>query len=76
MFLLTITLNLFNFIASLRCPGGEIGRHARFRFWCRKVCRFESYPGHISGSIFRNENVFRFFSFYNPLDFLLIGPKW
>lgn len=27
-------------------PGGEIGRHARFRFWCRKVCRFESYPGH------------------------------
>jgi hypothetical protein len=28
-----------------KSPGGEIGRHARFRFWCRKVCRFESYPG-------------------------------
>lgn len=30
----------------LQCPGGEIGRHARFRFWCREVCRFESYPGY------------------------------
>ena len=29
------------------CPGGEIGRHARFRFWCRKVCKFESYPGQL-----------------------------
>ena len=31
----------------IRCPGGEIGRHARLRIWCCKVCRFESYPGHI-----------------------------
>lgn len=29
------------------CPGGEIGRHARLRIWCRKACRFESYPGQI-----------------------------
>ena len=28
------------------CPDGEIGRHARFRFWYREVCRFESYSGH------------------------------
>ncbi len=25
---------------------GEIGRHARLRIWCRKVCRFESYHPH------------------------------
>lgn len=30
---------------SRKSPGGEIGRHARFRFWYREVCRFESYPG-------------------------------
>lgn len=24
------------------CRYGEIGRHARFRFSCRKVCRFDS----------------------------------
>lgn len=42
---LTIKASLHYFYYAL-CPGGEIGRHARFRFWCRKVCRFESYPGH------------------------------
>jgi len=26
---------------------GEIGRHARLRIWCRKVCRFESYYPHL-----------------------------
>src|SRR5690606_8829659 len=26
-------------------PDGGIGRHARFRFWCRKAWRFESSPG-------------------------------
>ena len=29
-----------------RCPGGEIGRHAILRGWCRKASRFESAPGH------------------------------
>ena len=28
------------------CPGGEIGRHAILRGWCRKASRFESAPGH------------------------------
>jgi hypothetical protein len=27
-------------------PGGEIGRHAILRGWCRKASRFESAPGH------------------------------
>ena len=29
-------------------PGGEIGRHVRLRGVCRKVCWFESSPGHIA----------------------------
>lgn len=29
-----------------RCPGGEIGRRARFRCESRKVWGFESLPGH------------------------------
>ena len=31
---------------SSRSPGGEIGRHAILRGWCRKASRFESVPGH------------------------------
>ena len=30
------------------CPGGGIGRRARFRSVCRKAWRFESSPGHHS----------------------------
>ena len=29
-----------------QCPGGETGRHAILRGWCRKASRFESAPGH------------------------------
>ena len=29
-----------------KCPGGGIGRRARFRCVCRKACRFESCSGH------------------------------
>jgi hypothetical protein len=29
------------------CPGGEIGRHAILRGWCRKASRFESASGHV-----------------------------
>ena len=54
-------VNTLHLILSRICPDGEIGRHARFRFWCRKVCRFESYSGHITGNIFRNESVSGFF---------------
>ena len=30
----------------MECPGGGIGRRARFRCVCRKACRFDSCPGH------------------------------
>ena len=30
----------------INCPGGGIGRRARFRCVCRKACRFESCSGH------------------------------
>ena len=41
---------LFTFGAPAKqiCPGGEIGRHVRLRGVCRKVCWFESSPGHTS----------------------------
>ena len=29
------------------CPGGGIGRRARFRCVCREACRFESCSGHL-----------------------------
>ena len=32
--------------AHTTCPGGGIGRRARFRSVCRKAWRFESSPGH------------------------------
>ena len=35
----------------LKCPGGGIGRRARFRCVCREVCRFESCSGHFSGEM-------------------------
>ena len=28
------------------CRGGETGKHARFRTWCRKAWRFDSSPRH------------------------------
>ena len=30
----------------MRCPGGEIGRRTRFRFWRRNTWEFESPLGH------------------------------
>ena len=33
-------------VAKPKCPGGGIGRRARFRCVCREVCGFESRPGH------------------------------
>ena len=32
--------------AWIKCPGGGIGRRARFRCVCREACRFESCSGH------------------------------
>lgn len=53
---LALVINLFVFllflVLSLRpyleCGCGEIGRHARLRIWCRKVCGFESLHPHNS----------------------------
>jgi hypothetical protein len=35
-----------NALAAVQSPGGETGRHAILRGWCRKASRFESAPGH------------------------------
>ena len=32
--------------SKVQCPGGETGRHAILRGWCRKASRFESESGH------------------------------
>ena len=37
-------------LASIICPGGGIGRRARFRCVYRKMCRFESCSGHNVGN--------------------------
>ena len=45
-----------------QCPGGGIGRRARFRCVCREACRFESCSGHPSfaeGKICGNSSVGR-----------------
>ena len=34
--------------SALLCPGGGIGRRARFRFWFREEWEFESPPGYQS----------------------------
>ena len=38
-------------IATNQCPGGGIGRRARFRCVCREACRFESCSGHYIAEI-------------------------
>ena len=38
---------------SMICPGGGIGRRARFRCVCREVCRFESCSGHTAFRMFQ-----------------------
>ncbi len=44
-------LNAKRFLRKAICPGGGIGRRARFRCVCRKVCGFESRPGHPGKSL-------------------------
>ena len=39
-------------IATTQCPGGGIGRRARFRCVCREACRFESCSGHKAKSVY------------------------
>ena len=43
-----------------KCPGGGIGRRARFRCVCRKACRFDSCPGHWKPRLRRLRRGFAF----------------
>ena len=40
------TISYFCCPENMVCPGGEIGRHVRLRGVWRKLCWFESSPGH------------------------------
>ena len=40
-----------------QCPGGGIGRRARFRCVCREACRFESCSGHKKFRFLNGENL-------------------
>src|SRR3712207_6867624 len=42
------TLSLHDALPIWRRSGGETGRRARLRIWCRKACGFESRPEHCS----------------------------
>ena len=43
----SLVFRSFRCIEDDLCPGGGIGRRARFRCVCREACRFESCSGHI-----------------------------
>ena len=43
---LDVTGNPRDCVLQTVCPGGGIGRRARFRCVCRKACRFDSCSGH------------------------------
>ena len=47
------------YLKVMKCPGGGIGRRARFRCVCREACRFESCSGHFRKA--DNCKVARFF---------------
>ncbi len=47
------------YLKMMKCPGGGIGRRARFRCVCREACRFESCSGHFRKA--DNCKVARFF---------------
>ena len=42
----SLVFRSIDMIADTECPGGGIGRRARFRCVCREACRFESCSGH------------------------------
>ena len=42
----SLVFRSFRCIEDDLCPGGGIGRRARFRCVCREACRFESCSGH------------------------------
>ena len=52
----------FLILQSLTSPDGGIGRHAVFRWQCRKVCRFDSCSGYQASlfkrGFFRNTGSF------------------
>ena len=42
---------------SKKCPGGGIGRRARFRCVYRKMCRFDSCSGHFFKTYLKDAQV-------------------
>ncbi len=48
---LSVPLHLNSRFLISQCPGGGIGRRARFRCVCREACRFESCSGHYIAEI-------------------------
>ena len=44
----SLVFRSFGCIEDGLCPGGGIGRRARFRCVCREACRFESCSGHFT----------------------------
>ena len=47
----SLVFRSFRCIEDDLCPGGGIGRRARFRCVCREACRFESCSGHYIAEI-------------------------
>src|SRR5438270_13217597 len=41
---LPLQSRIANLESKIKGQGGEVGRRARLRIWCRKACRFESCP--------------------------------
>ena len=48
----SLVFRSFRCIEDDLCPGGGIGRRARFRCVCREACRFESCSGHHENNSF------------------------
>ena len=55
----SLVFRSFRCIEDDLCPGGGIGRRARFRCVCREACRFESCSGHQGKPYRRNGGIGR-----------------
>ena len=53
----SLVFRSFRCIEDDLCPGGGIGRRARFRCVCREACRFESCSGHKKFRFLNGENL-------------------
>ncbi len=52
-----MTMKEYNIVCVVSgiCGCGETGRHARFRFWCREVCRFKSCHPHYKNRLLTSD---------------------